>query len=294
MMGGGLGAQLVTQTLNGLSFGMLLFLVASGLTVIFGLMRVLSLVHGSLYLVGGYVAFTVQRATGTFHMALGVAVLVCALLAFAIERLVHRQLYVGLQLNQVLLTMGLAFVIGDSVLWVWGGNPQTVSPPEILRGSLALGLGIRYPRYRLLIIGIGLATAVVFHLVWNRTRLGAVLRAGVDDAEMLRGLGLRIGIVLSAVFTSGGALAAFAGTLGGPFIGVYPGLDFEVILLSVIIVVVGGVGSLMGAFLGSITIGLLDAFSKAYFPVLSYFAMFGPMIVILAFKPTGLFGADRT
>ncbi|MBI3015839.1 MAG: branched-chain amino acid ABC transporter permease [Candidatus Tectomicrobia bacterium] len=293
-MGGGAASQLVAQILNGLSFGMLLFLVSSGLTVIFGLMRVLSLVHGSLYLFGGYLAFTVQRATGKFHLALIVAVLGCSLLAWVIERLLHRQLYVGLQLNQVLLTMGLAFVIGDFVLWYWGGNPQTVTPPEILRGSLSLGFGIVYPRYRLLIIGIGLAIAALFHLVWDRTRLGAILRAGVDDAEMLRGLGVRIGIVFTAVFAGGGALAAFAGTLGGPFLGVYPGLDFEVILLSVVIVVVGGVGSLTGAFLGSIVIGLLDAFSKAYFPVFSYFAMFGPMILILAFKPTGLFGADRT
>ncbi len=292
-MGGGLAAQLVAQTLNGLSFGMLLFLVSSGLTVIFGLMRVLSLVHGSLYLVGGYLAFTVQRATGAFSLALAAAVLGCGVLAFGIERLLHRQLYVGLQLNQVLLTMGLAFAIGDAVLWYWGGNPQTVSPPAFLRGSLSLGFGILYPRYRLLIIGIGLATAVAFRLLWEGTRLGAVLRAGVDDAEMLRGLGVRIGIAFSAVFAAGGALAAFAGTLGGPFLGVYPGLDFEVILLSVVIVVVGGVGSLTGAFLGSIVIGLLDAFSKAYFPVFSYFAMFGPMILILAFRPTGLFGADR-
>lgn len=278
--------QLLSQTLNGLALGMVLFLVAGGLTIIFGLLRVINLAHGSFYLVGAYVGLTVQRSFGNYLVALLVAPLAVAALAFVVDLVLRRGLY-GQPVNQVLATLGVAFIVGDLILWGYGGDPQTIGGPAFLSGAVELG-PVFYPKYRLAIIVFGLVFATVLGTIWKRTRVGALLRAGVDDAPMLESLGVPVSRVFTSTFVVGSMIAAAAGVLGGPLLGAYIGLDFDVLLWSVVIVVVGGLGSPLGAFLGAIAIGLVDSYSKAYMPHLSYFAVFGPVVLILAFRPTGL------
>jgi branched-chain amino acid transport system permease protein len=266
---------------------MLLFLIAGGLTIIFGLMRVINLSHGAFYLLGAYIGVSAQAWTGSFWVALVVAPLAVGGLALAVDRLLRRRLY-GEPLNQVLVTLGLAFVISDAILWRWGGRPRSLPPPEFLSGSVDLGL-TTFPAYRLAIIVVGVVFAVALAVVWRFTRVGALLRAGVDDSEMLEAMGVRVSRLFTATFVAGSAIAAMAGVLGGPFLGVSIGLDFEVLLYGLVIVVIGGLGSLPGAFVGSLLVGLVDSISKAYVPELSFLAVFGPVVLVLALRPGGLF-----
>lgn len=285
--------QIALNVLNGVALGMLLFLVAGGLTIIFGLLRVVNLSHGSLYLLGVYVGVVVEERTESFWAALAVAPLAVGLLAVFIDRVLRKRLY-GQQLNQVLVTLGIAFVIGDVVLWQRGGNPALLRPPEQLRGGVELIDGLVFPKYRLALIVIGFLFGGALAYVWRRTKLGALLRAGVDNPTMLEAHGVRVSRLFTATFAAGAAMAGAAGVLGGPFLGIYTGIDLDVLLLSVVVVVIGGLGSLHGAFLGSLGVGLLDSFGKAYVPELSYFLIFGPVLLILALWPQGIFGARES
>lgn len=285
-------SELAFQTLNGIAFGMLLFLLASGLTVIFGLMRVINLSHGALYLLGGYLALLMIEETGSWALALLVPPLAVGALALVLDRLLRERLY-GDPLGQVLLTIGIALIIGDLILAVAGGTPRALQEPSGLQGSAPLPGGVEFPVYRLAIIGLGLLVAVGLGLLWERTRLGAILRAGVDDAPTLDALGIDVRRVFTLTFAAGAALAGLAGVLGAPYLGLSVGLDFDVLLLALVVVVVGGLGSLRGAFVGSLVIGLTDSFAKAYVPELSYFAVFAPVIVVLALRPRGLFGTAQ-
>jgi branched-chain amino acid transport system permease protein len=267
---------------------MLLFMVASGLTVVFGLMRVMNLSHGTLYLVGAYSGFAVERSTGNFWLALIAAPLVGATVGLVIERSVRARLYSG-ALNQVLLTLGLAFLIGDLLLWQFGGTPLALSPAPQLEGSITLGT-IVYPTYRLALLIVGALMAAGIGVVWESTRLGAILRAGVDDAPILQALGVNLGLVTALTFTAGAALAALGGVAGAPVLGIYTGQDLDVLLYSLVVVVVGGLGSLRGALVGSLLVGILDTFSKAYVPEFAYFSVFGPVLLVLALRPAGLAG----
>jgi branched-chain amino acid transport system permease protein len=281
------------QALNGLSFGALLFLLASGLTLIFGLMRVANIAHGSYYLLGAYVGLSVMRWRlvpdgARFALAILAGGVAVALVGVVMQRWFlarfHQQ-----ALPQVLLTMGFAFFFSDQALLLWGGDPQTIPVPRSLGGTLVLG-PVYFPVYRLCVIAVGLC---VFAGLWGlleRTRLGATVRAAVDDAEMARGLGINVGRVMTAVFALGAFLAAAGGVMGGAFLSIYPGADFDVLPLTFVVVIVGGLGSLKGALVGSLLVGLLDNFGKALFPELSYFTLFAPMALILAARPTGLFG----
>ena len=276
------------QTLNGLSYGMLLFLLASGLSLIYGLMKILNLAHGSYYLLGGYIGLTIMRATGSFTLAvLGGAVLV-AILGAVMERFFLRRIQLQ-ELPQTLLTFGFLFIFADLSMLIWGGNPETIPKPALFARSWHI-LGIVYPSYRLFIIAVGLLIAALLWLFQERTRLGAMLRAGVDDEEIARGLGINVSLLFTLVFALGAFLAALGGVMGGPILGVYPGADFEVLLLGFVVVIIGGLGSLKGALAGSIAVGLLDNFGKVLFPELALFTIFVPMAVILAVRPTGLFG----
>jgi branched-chain amino acid transport system permease protein len=281
--------QIALNALNGVALGMLLFLVAGGLTIIFGLLRVVNLSHGSLYLLGVYVGILVEERTDSFWLALLIAPIAVGLLAVVIDRVLRRRLY-GQQLNQVLVTLGIAFVIGDVVLWQRGGNPALLRPPDQLRGGVELVDALVFPKYRLALIAAGLLFAAVLAYVWRRTKLGALLRAGVDDPTMLEAHGVRVSRLFTATFAAGAAMAGAAGVMGGPFLGIYTGIDLDVLLLSVVVVVVGGLGSLQGAFLGSLGVGLLDSFGRSYAPELSYFLIFGPVLLILALWPQGIFG----
>ena len=276
------------QGLNGISFALLLFLLASGLTLIFGLMRIANIAHGSFYLLGAYVGLSVMRWTHAFPLAILAGGISVAAIGILMQRWFlarfHQQ-----TLAQVLLTMGFAFIFSDQALLLWGGDPQSVPVPRALAGTWVAG-PIYFPIYRLFVIAVGLSVYAALWLLIERTRIGARVRASVDDAEMARGLGIDVWRVFTGVFALGAFLAAAAGVIGGAFLSVYPGADFDVLPLAFVVVIVGGLGSLRGALVGSLLVGLLDNFGKALFPELSYFTLFAPMALILAIRPTGLFG----
>ena len=278
----------VTQLFNGVSYGALLFLLAGGLTLIFGMMRIVNMTHGSHYLLGCYVAVTVMAYTGSYVLALLGAAAIIALLGI-IEWDRFLKGLSGQELAQVLTTMGLALIFQDLALITWGGDPYNVRVPALLSGRYQLGMFF-FPVYRIFIIVVAAAVALILWAVVERTRVGAQMRAAVDDAEMARGVGINVSVLSLGVFALGAALAAVAGVVAGGFLGVYPGADFEILSYAFVVVIVGGMGSLKGALFGSVMVGLLDNFGKALLPELSYFTLFAPMAAILAIRPTGLFG----
>ena len=278
----------ITQAFNGISYGALLFLLASGLSLIFGVMRIVNLAHGSYFMLGGYVGLSVVWRTGSFAAALVAGALAIALIGVGMERLFLRRLP-GQTLGQVLMTVGFALMFQDVALLVWGGDPYTIPVPAALQGIVTAGT-LRFPAYRIFIIFVAVLVGAGLWVVLDRTRVGAMIRAAVDDREMAQGVGIRVPVVSLGVFALGAALAALGGVIGGGFLGVYPGADFEVLPYAFVVVIVGGLGSLPGAMVGSLLVGLLDNFGKALFPELSYFTLFAPMALILALRPTGLFG----
>ncbi len=285
-------AQWIVQSLNGISYGMLLFLLAAGLSLIFGLMGVINLAHGSFYLLGAYLGLTVVHKTGSFLLALVVAAVVIGLLGSLMERFYIRRLY-HKELDQVLLTFGFSYIFMDLAKWIWGGDPQSLATPALLDGAIKIG-GEIYPVYRIAVIVIGLATALIIWLLQEKTKAGAIVRAGVDDREMVGGLGVNVKIVFTLVFALGAAVAALGGVIGGPIIGVYPGLDSDVLVLALVVVVVGGLGTLQGALAGSLLIGIIDTLGKILFPALSVFTIYAAMALILLLRPTGLLGRGPT
>jgi branched-chain amino acid transport system permease protein len=278
----------VTQTFNGVSYGALLFLLAGGLSLIFGMMRIVNMTHGSYYLLGGYVGLTVIWRGGPFVLAILAGALAIAAVGIGEWNAFLRRL-AGQELGQVLTTMGFALIFQDLGLIIWGGDPYTIPVPRALSGAFQLG-DLYFPVYRVFIVLVAAAIAVVLWLVVERTRIGAKMRATVDDAEMARGVGIDVPRISLGVFALGASLAAVAGVVAGGFVGVYPGADFEILPYAFVVVIVGGMGSLKGAVVGSLMVGLLDNFGKALFPELSYFTLFAPMAAILAVRPTGLFG----
>lgn len=281
----------ILQTLNGITFGALLFLLASGFTLIFGMMRIVNLTHGVLYLLGGYIGLSVIRATGNFLLGVIVAAVAMGLLGVVLERTLLRRVR-GKALAEVLLTIGVAFIFADVALMIWGGDPQTIRVPNLISGSVDLA-GITYPRFRLFTLVVGVAVAAVLWYLHNRTRVGAIVRAGVDDAEMVSALGINVPAVFTGVFLLGAVLAGLAGVVGGGFLSLYRGADSEILLFGLVVVIIGGMGSLEGAIIGSLVVGLLDTFGKALFPEVSYFTIFGPMAIMLALRPRGLFGREE-
>ena len=280
---------LTFQILNALVFSMLLFLLAAGLSLIFGLLDVINLAHGTLCLLGGYVALTVVEITGNFWLGLLFAPLVVAALSWVLERAVLRGLYERGHLSQVLFTLGLGLVGADLMRWRWGGFPKTIRAPELLSGSVEVA-NLFFPRYRLAVIVLGLVVALGLWLLLTRTKLGALVRAGSSDSQMVAGLGVNVGRVFAFVFALGAALAALGGVVAAPILGLYPGLDTELLLYALVVVVVGGLGSLGGAFWGSVLVGVADTFAKAFMPEISTFAVFGLMALVLLLRPAGLFG----
>jgi branched-chain amino acid transport system permease protein len=278
----------VIHVLNGVAIGMLLFLLAAGLSLIYGLMKILNLTHGSFYLVGGYIGLTVVQRTGSFVLALIAAAAAIALLGAVIERFFLRRFHLD-ELPQTLVTFGFLFIFADLSLWIWGGDPLMMRQPRIFAGSVPIG-DYGYPVYRLFLIAIGLVIAGALWWFQEHTRLGTMLRAGVDDAEIARALGINVSLLFTLVFAAGAALAALGGVLAGPVLSLYPGADFDTLLLAFVVVIVGGLGSLRGALVGALLVGLLDDFGKAFFPQFALFTVFVPMAFILVVRPTGLFG----
>lgn len=274
------------QILNGVSYGMLLFLLAAGLSLTFGLLKITNLTHGTYYLLGGYVGLTVAKLTGSFLLALVAGSAAVGILAVLTQRfLLHR--FLKDEMAQILITFGLLFMIGDLALWTWGGSAQTIPKPELLSGSFPIGR-LTFPVYRLFLVGVGVIAALFLWWFQDGTRIGAKVRAAVDDAEIAQTVNVNVPLLMTGVFALGAVLAAAAGVLGGPLIGLFPGADFEVLLLAFVVVVVGGLGSLGGAFVGAMVVGLLDTFARVFFPEFSYFAIFAPMAIILLVRPGGL------
>jgi len=280
----------VIQAFNGVSYGALLFLLASGLSLIFGVMRIVNLAHGSFFLLGGYVALTVIWTTGSWLLALPVAALVVAAVGMLMERVFLRPLGFD-PLRQVLLSVGFAYLFQQAALDIWGGDNLDIIPPAMLRESAVVG-GFYFPMYRIFMIGMALVMGLILWLTMEKTRVGAMVRATVDDAEMARGVGIDTSRVSMFIFALGAFLAGLGGVVGGAFLGVYPGLDFAILPIAFAVVIIGGMGSLGGAAVGSLLVGLADNFGKALFPEISYFTLYAPMVLILALKPTGLFGRE--
>ncbi len=277
--------------LNGLSFGSLLFLLASGLTLTFGMMRTVNLAHGAFYALGGYLALDVLRRTDSYLLGLAVAVVAVAVVGVVVERFVlHRVL--GRELPQILLTVGIAWIIGDLILAVYGGRPQRVPRPPGLDGLLRLG-GLTFPWFRLALVVLAVVVFVAMERSLATTLFGARIRAAVDDEETALAVGIDVPRMFAVTFAAGSGLAAFAGVWGGAFTGLRPGTEWDILLLALVVVVVGGLGSIRGAFVAALLVGLLDEFGKWLFPSFALFTLYAPVAVLLALRPRGLFGREE-
>ena len=275
--------------INSVTLGGLLFLLSAGFSLIFGLMRIPNLTHGSFFMLGAYLGVSSIDAGLGFWGAAIASALAIAAIGGGIERLLLRRL-AGKPLAQVLVTLGLSFMIADLCLMIWTGDTVQLATPEGLRGGVPVA-GATFPAYRLAISLIAVAVAAALWLLLERTRLGAMIRAGVDDAAMARAVGIRVGRLFSLAFCLGAALAGLGGVLGAPILSVYPGLDAEMLPLALIVVILGGTGSLLGAFVGSFVVGFLYNFGQALFPELAYVILFLPMVAVLVVRPQGLFGS---
>ncbi|MCY6383718.1 branched-chain amino acid ABC transporter permease [Hoeflea prorocentri] len=287
---------LFIQFMNGLSLGLNLFIIAAGLTLILGVLGVLNFAHGAFYMIGGYASYTLVNwlsgvPGGFWFAALGAAGLL-ALGAWGIERLMLRRLYGRDHVYQLLFTFALVLIIGDVVKVVWGSSILSVSFPPGLDGAVNLGIAW-YPSYRLLLCAIGVAVAAGLWFFVNRTRAGRLVRAAKQDREMLQALGINVGRIYMLVFVAGSALAGFGGALAAPAIALAPGMDAEIIVECFIIVIIGGLGSLGGAFLGAIMLGLLTAFGISLFPDFEIVMVYLMMVLVLLIRPWGLLGKPQ-
>jgi branched-chain amino acid transport system permease protein len=278
----------VIQSLNSLALGGVLFTLAAGFSLIFGLMRIANLSHGAYFMLGAYIGLSVLTSGYGFVVAVLAAGLVVGLLGGFVERLVLRRLS-GNSLSQVLATLGVAFVIADFSLWMWGGDPRPVSGPALLSGSIRM-FGLVFPTYRVAVLAFSILIGIALWLLLDKTRLGMMIRASVDDMQMARGIGIPSSRLFTIVFCLGTALAGIGGVLAAPILSVYPGMDADMLPLALVVVILGGLGSLLGAFVGSFVIGVIYTFGQVLFPDLAYIILFLPMVVILAARPRGLFG----
>jgi branched-chain amino acid transport system permease protein len=281
-------AQAVILTINSFALGGLLFLLSAGFSLIFGLMRIPNLMHGAFFMLGAYFGVSFLDWGMNFWVAALLSGLAMAVIGGVIERFLLRRLE-GQVLPQVLLTLGFAFIIADLCLMIWTGDPWQPTPPPELRGAVQT-MGMFFPLYRLAVLGVAVVIAIALWILVDWTRLGAMIRAGVDDPSIARVCGIKVSRLFTLVFCLGAALAAFAGVMGAPFLSVYPGLDFEMLPLALIVVILGGTGSLLGALVGSFILGFLYNFGQAMLPDLAYVILFLPMLLILVLRPQGLFG----
>ena len=299
------------QALNGLQFGLMLFLLAAGLTLVFGIMDCINLAHGSLYMAGAYLVAAVADATGSFWLGLAGGVAASAVLGLCLELTLFRRLYVRDHLSQVLATFALILIANEAVRMIWGAQPVMLNPPEALAGPVELPLfgdTFFYPAYRLVIIAFGLAVALLLYLLVARTRVGMWVRAGAANREMTRALGINVEKLFTAVFVFGAALCALAGGLLGPLLAVQVGMGESILILAFVVIIIGGIGSIRGALVGSLIVGMVDTLGRALLPTLlrsllpaDAAATLGPalasiliyllMTAILFFRPQGLFPA---
>jgi branched-chain amino acid transport system permease protein len=278
------------QILNGLQYGLLIFLIASGLTLVFGMMGVINLAHGSFYMLGAYLSLTLTGLVGDIFVALLIGVPIAFFFGAAIEWLFIRHLYSRDHLQQVLLTFGLILIFNELQRILWGTRPNAVPIPSYLAGSIPLSDVLSYPVYRLVVAGICVALALAMMFVIQKTKAGRMIRAGESNPEMVEALGIDSRLLFRFVFAAGVALAAAAGMIAAPIESVYPGIGEHVLIISFVVVVIGGIGSVKGAFVGALLIGLADAFGKVFLPQFASFMVYALMAAVLVARPGGLFG----
>ncbi|MFO1319275.1 MAG: branched-chain amino acid ABC transporter permease [Burkholderiales bacterium] len=296
------------QSLNGLQFGLMLFLLAAGLTLVFGIMDMINLAHGSLYMIGAYLAATIAVASGSFLVAIVGAMAATALIGIVLEVSLLRRLYTRDHLHQVLATFGLLLMANEGVRMIWGPEAMSLNMPESLSGPVDLGGGLTYPAYRLMIIAVGLAVAALLYVLVAKTRLGMLVRAGASNREMARAMGVRVNLVFTIVFAIGAALCALAGALLGPLLAVQVGMGESILILAFVVIVIGGIGSIRGAFVGAVLVGMVDTIGRTFLPMMLRLMLppqiagnLGPalasiliyvlMAAVLFWRPQGLFPA---
>lgn len=299
---------LMEQLLNGLGYGFMLFMLAAGLTLVFGVMDTMNLAHGTLFMLGAYFAAELHERTGSFFLAVLLAVLLTMLVGILLEVLLMRRLYARNHLNQVVATFGVILVADDLVKWVWGPTPVMAQTPAALSGPIALGGELMYPSYRLLILGAGLLAAIALYVVVNHTRVGMLVRAGASNRHMAEMMGVRVKTVFTLIFVIGAALAGVAGSLMGPLTSVQVGMGESILIPALVVIVIGGIGSVRGCFIAALLLGVVDTAGRAFIPpllralaspavaadvgpALSSVVMYLLMALVLSFKPSGLFPA---
>ena len=280
--------QVFIILMNGITYGGLLFMCASGLTLVFGLMQVVNMSHGIFYLVGAYVGLTVQQRTGSWLLGIIAGGIVTALVAFLLKISLFERV-LGDSQRETLLTLGINLIISDVILAIFGGTPRNVVAPESIRTSVDLGIS-RYPLIRIIILIIAIAEGIALFLLIRKTPMGQYIRAGVDNKDMTAALGVNIKLVFTFVFLLGGFLAGSSGVLGGTYLSFTQGFDATILTYSLVVVIIGGIGSLGGAALGALLVGLIDSITKATIPNLSMISIFGALMIVLAFRPNGLMG----
>jgi branched-chain amino acid transport system permease protein len=275
-------------SLNGLTLAALLFIMASGLTLAFGLMRVVNLAHGAFYMLGGYVGVAIVDRTGSLLVGLVAGMAAGLLAGLTMERLLLARVR-GIELSEALLTIAIGMVIADGLLAAFGGHPKSLAVPEALRGRIDLGF-VQYPRFRLLILLSAVGVAGGLGLLLTRTRLGAAIRAGVDDRETAESQGINVGALFGVVFALASVLAGAAGVVGASYLALAQDTGVRVLMLSLVVIIIGGLGSLMGAAAGAVITGLVTSFANAFAPQFALFVLFAPLAIVLALRPQGLFG----
>jgi branched-subunit amino acid ABC-type transport system permease component len=283
---------LLVQSLNALVYGILLFLISVGLSLVLGLMNVVSLTHGSFFMLGAYLALAILDATHSFWLALVLAPIPVVAVGAVIEMGFLRPLYKRGHLHQVLMTFGFTYVFADLVKIVWGTDIHSLKPPSVLAGVVPLFAG-QFPTYRLFLIGAGVVLIVLLWVLVDRSRMGAMVRASVDNAPVAEGLGVNVSLLFTFVFALGAGLAALAGVIAAPILGVAPGMDVDVLIPAFIVIIVGGMGNLRSAFVGSLLVGAADTFGKAYVPQASLFLIYLVVVGVLLVKPSGLVGIRK-
>ena len=290
------------QAMNGIQYGLLLFLVASGLTLIFGIMGVINIAHGSFYMIGAYLAWSFMGWIGNFWLGLFVGVVVAFVLGLVLEFLFIRFLYDKDHLQQVLVTYGLILIFSELRSVIWGDDVHSVAIPALLDGSIQLTENLAYPVYRIWLSSVCIVIAILMFLGIQHTRLGMMIRAGESDREMTKALGINIGLVYRFIFALGVSLAAFSGMISAPISSVFPGMGGQVLIVSFVVVVIGVLGSIKGAMVAALLVGLIDAFGKVttlhifgvnIFPEMAGMSIFALMALILMFRPQGIFGREH-
>jgi len=280
---------LLVQAFNGLQYGLLLFLIASGLTLIFGIMGIINLAHGAFYMLGAYIAYWIAAGTDSLILAVVGALVVTAVLGYAIERLLMVHLYHRNHLDQVLLTYGLILILNECQRILWGNDVHGVPVPEPINFSISLTDNLGFPIYRVFLAALCAVLAAAMFVIIQKTRLGMWIRAGASNREMVASLGIDIKMLFAVVFAAGAALTGFAGAVAAPISSVYPGIGDPIIIISFVVVVIGGIGSVKGALFGAILIGLADTFGRVLLPDFASFLVYGVMAGVLLWRPQGLF-----